>query len=380
PRGSASADDADRCALGDAITCMLVEKRKASAGTKSAAPAGPTGPAAVAPPKVAVPSVPPIPAGPKVADASPPKPVTPPGPGAQPADPKAVDKSAPPSAAASDAGATPAKTKRYIAPAYGVLSSPVAPLKVGGQRQAFVVESVECSDEGNWIVGYLGFLTATGTGDTGDFVIRQRYAINNYPEEGRLGLGEVKKMPGVTCSADQAECSAPRRRISLVEFKRLKTSAPADPKAAPVPKVADKTKRADDETPRVQSEWRCDAGAGMCFSRERDTWRCDASTGRCMSYDAARWWCVPRREFCSQRVPFGDWGSPLKEGDRVKVGLKPRGGTGGVEKDANGHPIYDLHVYDMAHPLVTIAADVLTRRCAGHKGPARDWKANLTTN
>jgi hypothetical protein len=219
---------------------------------------------------------------------------------------------------------------------------------------------VECSDEGNWIVGYFGFLTSKPDG-TGQFSIRQRYAINNYPGEGVLTLGELQRATRQLECGSGNDCKAPRRTIPYAEFLRSRTPPPpSDASTVLVPK--DKG-----------VEWRCRPEKGICLSRETDHWRCDAGKeaagSRCLSYDPVRWWCVPRREFCYQTVPFGDWGSPYKEGSLITIQLQPK-------KDASGQTIDQDHVYDMSHGILSIAQDVLTRRCSRHSGPAKEWKAS----
>lgn len=274
----------------------------------------------------------------------------------------------------SDPAASPVmKLKRYPAPHYAVLAEPLSiapggpapdaaglPVPDAGARTAFAVESVECSDEGNWIVGYFGFLTSKPDG-SGQFSVRQRYAVNNYPGEGVSTLGELQRATRQLECGKGNDCQAPRRTIPYAEFLRSRTPPP---KSEGAPVVVPKDKGV---------EWRCRPEKGICLSRETDHWRCDGGKetlgARCISYDPARWWCVPRREFCYQTVPFGDWGSPYKEGSLITIQLQPK-------KDASGQNTDQDHVYDMSHGILSIAQDVLTRRCSRHSGPAKEWKAS----
>jgi hypothetical protein len=344
------------------LDCMLDAEKKARAAKEAGGKSdGKT--AAATPPK------PPAIAVPPVIERPAPKP-----PGAES-----------PTAAPTDGTTIPpvAKLKRYGAPKYPRLAEPlsIAPAGSGvpvpgaseapspevNARTVFGVESVECSDEGNWILGYFGFLTEKPDG-TGQFSIRQRYAINNYPNESVATLADLKRTVKLLECTGGNDCRAPRRTIPYTEF--LRTRAP--------PSTSDKSTVIVPKDKGV--EWRCRPEKGVCLSRETDHWRCEAgkdpASSTCIGYDPARWWCVPRREFCYQTVPFGDWGSPHKEGSLVTVRLRP-------SKDASGQTIEEDHVYDMSHGILSIAQDVLMRRCATHSGAAREWRAswfNQTAN
>lgn len=389
----ALAKEQANCARGEQLACMIVERYKALSGAPKAAPADPSAaapkadaaapPAApaprkadphgtVPPPQVAAPAAPPPSAQPPPPAAANPQAAAPaPGNGGA-AGGKGSDNGAAagtasgapdPKAMADPAGAKQAK--RYPAPAYTLVEQPVAALGKEA-REAFVVESIECSEEGNLLVGFAGELKAIGAGK-GELTIRSRIAINNYPSEGRSKREQLEtSVPGFACEADGRQCSAPRKSIPLIEYRRLIGEGGSSPAGDPT---------------ATEKEWRCIADKGVCFSRQSDHWRCEPATGYCISHDDARMWCVPRREFCSQGAPFGDWGSPFKAGDRLSVRIAPSvDGTGSPIRDANGNAVYENHVYDMSHGLVRIAEDALMRRCAGYAGPSRTWNSIFPSN
>lgn len=74
--------------------------------------------------------------------------------------------------------------KTYPRPAYPLLK------QRGTYREkstVFVVENVDCSSEGNWLTGYVG-IVSKGSGANGakpKVLLKRRFAVNNYPGEGR---------------------------------------------------------------------------------------------------------------------------------------------------------------------------------------------------
>jgi len=61
------------------------------------------------------------------------------------------------------------------------------------------------------------------------------------------------------------------------------------------------------------------------------------------SVDKKRWWCIPRKEFCYQKVEFGDWGGKYKPGDVMTA--RPE------------------TTYGYNHKLIAILQDAVTRAC-----------------
>jgi hypothetical protein len=270
-----------------------------------------------------------------------------------PAAPREVATVAPPATEPRrEPGADPPKStlKRYPPPNY---QPGVEPLRITGtgKMTAFAVESVQCSEEGNWLVGYLGTLQPAKNGKA-TLVLQQRHALNNYPGEGvaagrdGINLEELKEAHHkvgnlLQCDAEQRECSAPwikeyaLYRKELLEARRMAGGA----------------------NPDWARQWSCRPDTGWCTSQERDYWRCDVN-GRCLTFDPTRWWCAVRQEFCYSRVKFGDWGSALKVGDDIELRLDQS----------------QVLLYDMAHGLLPIAQEALTRVCGA--GQSKGWKAS----
>ena len=73
------------------------------------------------------------------------------------------------------------KRTRYPKPDYPLLSDDRKLPRAGAG--VFVIEGIECSEDGNWVTGYHGILTKR-TDDGSPMVrLKDRYGINNYPGE-----------------------------------------------------------------------------------------------------------------------------------------------------------------------------------------------------
>lgn len=284
----------------------------------------------------------------------------------------------------------PALTRKYDPPGYlspeMLTKGPVVPLRAAdlsvqtgtvakskpGNLVVFAPEKVECSDEGNWVLGYMALLTPPAPGaPKGTLLIRQRYAMNNYVGEGRTTRADIlRQFPRAACENGRVQCSAPKQVRSLAadqyhaERTQLPPRAPASGETTPPSGDKAGGDKAGGLASGSPTGWRClpdstRPGFVECRSRELLHWHCSLSsipeTDTCQAVEPARWWCVPRREFCFSRARFGDWGAELKEGDRVEVNLA------------------DDKVYDLAHGLVPIAKHVLTSNCGN--GLQKSWQA-----
>jgi hypothetical protein len=189
------------------------------------------------------------------------------------------------------------------------------------------------------LVGYLGILQARGP--SVNLTLLQRHALNNYPGEGLRG-GRTSVTPeelyeGLAaqgfqfhCDPDHRECTSPDA-IPYAVFRR----ALADQRLRNAANASDWARR-----------WSCQPDRGVCI-RERYRWYCDVGK-HCVSYDPSRWWCAERQEFCFSRVKFGDWNSALQERETIEnLTLEPS----------------KVLIYEMAHGLVPIAQEALTRTC-----------------
>src|SRR5262249_6211338 len=160
-----------------------------------------------------------------------------------------------------------------------------------------------------------------------EVLLTQRHALNNYPGEGVRPLEALRKhyaeAGGLQCDAGARECSGPAFMSDSYADYRQDLAA---------------------GTVSERSRYSCRPDKGICISQERERWRCNLE-GNCLSYDPSRWWCAWRQEFCFSRVKFGDWASPIKQNDVIR--LKLDGSEGEL-------------VYDMSDGFLRIAQDALT--------------------
>jgi hypothetical protein len=255
---------------------------------------------------------------------------------------------------APEAGPAPKPLKRYPRPDYALL--PSAQMQnaavtdpAAAPRAAFAVEKVECSDEGNWMIGYFGFFSAQRGG--GEFIVKRRHGVNNYPDEGRIALADLKaqKRGQLECSPGEITCSAPRQVRSYSEVARSEGRSSAAERAS-VSALAPVVIPVAPESAEKAAAWSCRPDKNLCVSKAADHWKCDPKSRQCLSYDPSRWWCAPRSEFCFSSVQFADWGGRLREGDAMPFTAA------------------DL-IYDASEDFVRIVEDVMTRRC-GNAGSA----------
>ena len=242
--------------------------------------------------------------------------------------------------------------RRYPRPDYKggaeplLTTEPLRMAKETAKRAVFAVEEIQCGEDGNWLVGYMGQLQSSD-GDSVSVLLTQRHALNNYPGQRVATLEKLRTYYAVTggleCDPGQRECHAPAFEKQNYGGYRQALLAARKGGAGLVSDV-----------PRYS----CRPDKGICISPERDHWRCNLD-GNCLSYDPTRWWCAWRQEFCFSRVKFGDWASPIKENDIVEVKL-----------DGTGRHL----VYDMSDGFLRIAQDALTRVCGS--GETKVWKAH----
>lgn len=242
--------------------------------------------------------------------------------------------------------------KRYPRPNYKERAEPLRGIealhttKERVKRAVFAVEEIQCGEDGNWLVGYAGHLELV-PGEDVKVLLTQRHALNNYPGEGVATLDVLRNhyadAGGLKCDPGGRECDGPTfvkesyagYRQALLAARTSRTRALSDP-------------------PRYS----CRPDQGICISQEREHWRCNPD-GNCLSYDPTRWWCAWRQEFCFSRVKFGDWASPIKQNDVVRLKL-----------DGSAPEL----MYDMSDGFLRIAQDALTRICG--PGETKLWKAN----
>lgn len=259
--------------------------------------------------------------------------------------------------AAPDGAGRPAEVqrkslKRYPRPNYTERAEPLHGIeallttKQGAKRPVFAVEELQCGEDGNWLVGYAGLLEFA-PGEDAKVLLTQRHALNNYPGQGVQTWEALRKVyakdGGLECDAGGKECSGPAymnesyagHREALLAARASRTGVVSDP-----------------------SRYSCRPDKGICISQEREHWRCNLE-GNCLSYDPTRWWCAWRQEFCFSRVKFGDWASPIKQNDVIRLKL-----------DGSAAEL----VYDMSDGFLRIAQDALTRICG--PGETKVWKAS----
>jgi hypothetical protein len=255
-----------------------------------------------------------------------------------------------PSTPRSDAAGRPPEVqrkslKRYPRPNYKGGAEPLRTTKDTAKR-IFAVEEIQCGEDGNWLIGYVGNLVTLPDGDV-KILLTQRHALNNYPGERLATLETLREdyalTGGLECDSGWRECYAPtflkeayhKYRQALLTMRKLGGGSVSD-----------------------QPRYSCRPDKGVCVSQERDYWRCDLD-GNCLSYDPTRWWCAWRQEFCFSRVKFGDWASPIKENDVIQLKLD------GAETEL---------AYNMSDGFLRIAQDALTRVCGS--GETKVWKAH----
>jgi hypothetical protein len=242
--------------------------------------------------------------------------------------------------------------KRYPRPNYKEGAEPLRGIeallttKERTKRAVFAVEEIQCGEDGNWLVGYAGQLEFV-PGEDVKVLLTQRHALNNYPGEGVRTLDALRKhyaeAGGLQCDAGAQECSGPAfMNESYAGYRQALLAA----RASGTRTVSD------------LSRYSCRPDKGICISHEREHWRCNLD-GNCLSYDPTRWWCAWRQEFCFSRVKFGDWASPIKQNDVIRLKL-----------DGSAPEL----VYDMPDGFLRIAQDALTRVCG--PGETKLWKAS----
>src|SRR5262249_39304083 len=134
-------------------------------------------------------------------------------------------------------------------------------------RAAFAVEKVECSDEGNWMLGYFGFFSPQ-RGGGGEFIVKRRHGVNNYPGEGRIALADLKaqKRWQLECSPGDITCSAPRQVRSYSEIVRSEgrsSGGERGPVSGPAPAVIP----IQPENAEKAAAWSCRPDKSLCVSK-----------------------------------------------------------------------------------------------------------------
>lgn len=219
----------------------------------------------------------------------------------------------------------------------------------------FALEKVECSPQGNWILGYFGFIKELA-GDDVLVVVKKRYASNNYPGESRAKPDDTTGASALGGKAIDASCIGSKRGCGM--GSTVKAVCDPDRTCVRVERTSDNgvvklavlwsgTRESfavgDGAGGEQAAGIVCSKERGLCFKSAVSQWACDPRSGACYSTRPDKWWCEPRKEFCYSQVPFGDWGSELRENSIFKV------------KAAD--------VFDLGFGFVPVLQDVVMRQC-----------------